>query len=265
MKPILKLESITVDRQGRTILCVDEWSLEAGQNWVLFGPNGAGKTTLLNLLTGYLWPSTGTVDVLGERLGEVDLSQLRRQIAIVSDPLRRMMHGELNGLSVLVTGARAHLNLFGPPSREEFNLAQETAEITSTTGLLNRPFEVMSTGERQRLMIARALMVRPRILILDEPAAGLDMSAREFVLQTVDHITKTKIPPVIVLTTHHVEEITPIFSHALLLKNGGVFGRGPTTKMFTSANISDLFDLPVRVTRRHGRFQSTILRGAETP
>ena len=265
MEPILKLENITVDRQGRTILFVDEWSLEAGQNWVLFGPNGAGKTTLLNLLTGYLWPSTGTVDVLGERLGEVDLSQLRRQIAIVSDPLRRMIRGDLDGLSVLVTGARAHLNLFGPPTEEEFHLAQEIAEITSTTALLNRSFEVMSTGERQRLMIARALMIRPRILILDEPAAGLDMAAREFVLQTVDHIARADESPIIILTTHHVEEITSTFTHALLLKNGKMFGRGPASKMFTSTNISALFDLRVRVTRRHGRFQSTILRKAEKP
>ena len=260
MKPILKLENITVDRQGRNILSVDEWILEAGQNWVLFGPNGAGKTTLLNLLTGYLWPTTGTVDVLGERLGEVDLSKLRRQIAIVSDPLRGMIHGELNGLSVLVTGARAHLNLFGPPTEEEFLLAQEIAELTNTTGLLGRTFEVMSTGERQRLMIARALMIRPRILILDEPAAGLDMAAREFVLLTVDHISRSNHAPVIVLTTHHVEEITPVFTHAMLLKNGKMFKRGPLNKMFTSKNITTLFDLPVRVSRRYGRFQSSILR-----
>ncbi len=265
MQPILKLENITVERQGHQILRVDDWSLEAGQNWVLFGPNGAGKTTLLNLLTGYLWPSTGTVDVLGKRLGEVDLSELRRQIAIVSDPLRRMIRGELDGLSVLVTGARAHLNLFGPPTPEEFHLAMETAEMTNTTALLGRSFEVMSTGERQRLMIARALMIQPQILILDEPAAGLDMAAREFVLQTVDHIARAKRPPVIVLTTHHVEEITPTFSHALLLENGRMFGCGSVSAMFTSSRISKLFGLPIRVTRRHGRFQSTILRKPQMP
>lgn len=258
MSPVLNMAGVEVERDGTRILHDLDWNVRSGEHWVLFGPNGAGKTTLLNLVTGYIWPTTGSVDVLGHRLGEVNLFELRRRIAVVSDPLRQMIHGDLAGSEVLVTGARAHLNLFGEATPVEREHARMVAEITGIEPLLDKPFRVMSTGERQRLMIARALMVRPRMLILDEPCAGLDLGAREFVLQTVGRIAANDRPPTIILTTHHVEEITPVFTHCLMLSHGGVFMSGPVDRVLTSRSVSRLFGLPIRVTRRGGRIGATI-------
>lgn len=258
MSPVLNMAAVEVEREGTRILHNLDWSIRSGEHWVLFGPNGAGKTTLLNLLTGYIWPTAGTVDVLGHRLGEVNLFELRRHIAVVSDPLHRMIHGDLTGANVLVTGARAHLNLFGEATPLEREHARMVAEITEISPLLDKPFRVMSTGERQRLMIARALMIRPRLLILDEPCAGLDLGAREFVLQTIGRITAHAKPPVIVLTTHHVEEITPAFTHCLMLSHGEVFMSGPVERVLTSRAVSRLFGMPIRVTRRDGRITASI-------
>jgi iron complex transport system ATP-binding protein len=254
MKPVLQLESVSFHRNGTAILRNVSWTVSQGENWVLFGPNGAGKTTLLNILTGYLWPSVGGVSVLGERLGEVDVAELRRHIAVVSEPLGKMMNPGLKGLEVLVTGAREHLNLFAPPSAEELRQAEHIAAATHAGSLLHREFGVMSTGERQRVLIARALMASPSLVILDEPCAGLDIAGREFVLRTIDAVASHDNPPATVLTTHHVEEISSAFGHALLIREGECFSAGPIARTLTTRNLTRVFGIPVRVTHRHGRW-----------
>lgn len=257
---IIALKDITFEREKRRILDSISWTVHRGENWVLYGPNGAGKTTLLNILCGYLWPTDGEVRVLRQRFGAVDLSQLRRRIAFVSEPLVRMIRPELVGAEVLITGGRAHLNLFEPPTSAELRHVVETAVETHTEDLLEKPFGAMSTGERQRLLIARALMRKPDIVILDEPCAGLDLAGREFVLHTIELVSRRRDAPTLLLTTHHVEEITEVFTHALLLRAGRVLASGPIHATLTSQHLSELFDLPIRVAFRHGRWSAFLKR-----
>jgi iron complex transport system ATP-binding protein len=253
LSDVIRLEGVTVERDGTAILQNLSWTVRAGENWVLFGPNGAGKTTLLQLLNGYLWPTRGTVEVLGRRLGQVDVRELRRSIALVSDALSGLLNRDLNGLEVIVTGARAHLNLFEPLTTAETLHARDLARLIHAGDLLEKSFSVMSTGERQRILIARALMARPRLVILDEPCAGLDLARREELLRTVTAAARSGTTKSVIFTTHHVEEIAGVFTHALLLSAGTAVAAGPINRVLTSANLTRAFGLPVNLIRRHGR------------
>jgi len=255
--PLLEVRNVHLQRDGTTILRDFSWRVKRGENWVVFGPNGAGKTSLLNVIQGYLWPSEGGVWVLGGRLGDgVDVRDLRTHIAVVSDAVKTMVHEELTGLEVLVTGARAHLNIFDPPKPEELELAQSMAEMTNIEPLLTKPFGVMSSGERQRVMITRALMLLPEIVVLDEPCAALDLAGREWVLQTIENIVSDPNAPTVLLTTHHVEEITPSFSHALLLRQGERYAAGPLQKVFTSEALTELFHIPLHLEQTGTRWRA---------
>jgi iron complex transport system ATP-binding protein len=256
---VICLKGVTVERGGTAILSDLSWTVRAGEHWVLFGPNGAGKTTVLQLLNGYLWPTAGTVEVLGHRLGCVDVRELRRSIALVSDALAGLLNRDLTGLEVIVTGARAHLNLFEPPAPAEVRHARDLADMIHAGDLLDKSFAVMSTGERQRILIARALMARPGLIILDEPCAGLDLARREELLRTIAAAARSDAARAIVFTTHHVEEIAPVFSHALLLASGVAASAGPIERVLTSANLSRAFGLPIRVLRRNGRLAAHAL------
>jgi iron complex transport system ATP-binding protein len=253
---VVALCDVTLERDHRTILDHVTWRINRGENWVLYGPNGAGKTTLLNIICGYIWPSDGEVRVLRHRFGTVDLGALRQRIAFVSEPLQRMIHPQLSGAEVLITGARAHLNLFEPPTAAELRHMAQVAGETHTTELLDKPFAAMSSGERQRILIARALMRRPDIVILDEPCAALDLAGREFVLHTVRLVASRLHAPTLILTTHHVEEITDVFTHALLLRDGRVWAAGPIDRTLTSHNLSAVFGLPIRLAHRDGRWSA---------
>lgn len=253
MSHVIRLEGVTVERDGIAILQNLSWTVRTGEHWVLFGPNGAGKTTLLQLLNGYLWPTCGTVEVLGRRLGQVDVRELRRSIALVSDALAGLLNRDLTGLEIIVTGARAHLNLFEPPTTAEVLHARDLAHLIHAGDLLEKPFSIMSTGERQRILIARALMARPGLIILDEPCAGLDLARREELLRTVSAAAHSGTAKAVIFTTHHVEEIAKVFSHALLLSAGTAVAAGPIGHVLTSANLTRAFGLPVNLIRRHGR------------
>lgn len=244
-----------MERDLTTILRDFHWTVEPGQHWVIFGPNGAGKTTVLNLALGYLWPTAGSVQLMGHVLGHVDLRELRKQVAVVSDAVRGMINPSMSGFETILTGPRAHLNLFDDPTREELTTAWDIVEMTQLPRpLLDRCFAVLSTGERQRILIARALAARPRILILDEPCAGLDLAGREFILKMIRQAASLPDPPTLLLTTHHVEEITPDFTHALLLKQGATHASGPIDQTFTSEHLSTLFDLPLQLHRHTNRY-----------
>ncbi|MCX7020571.1 MAG: ATP-binding cassette domain-containing protein [Candidatus Sumerlaeota bacterium] len=254
MKSILEISGLSVRRDHALLLDMVNWCIAPGENWVLFGPNGAGKTTLLSVITGYTWPTSGNVRVLGHQFGETDMQTLRRIVPIVSDSVGAGIHGNLSGLEVLITGARAHLNMFDPPSYGELRRAAEIAEMISAHTLLDIPYSVMSTGERQRLLIGRALMAYPHLLILDEPCAGLDIAGREFVLHTIHSVASSDKAPPLIMTTHHVEEITPAFTHALVLQKGRIFTRGTIGSVLTSRTLSDLFGISLRAHHRKGRW-----------
>jgi iron complex transport system ATP-binding protein len=258
--PLIHVSDVTVERDLTTILQDFNWSVSPGENWVIFGPNGAGKTSLLNVIQGYLWPTRGTVKVMGGTLGDgVDVREMRRLIPVVSESVRRMIHDYLTGLEVLITGARAHLDIFEPPIEAELAKAHALANATKIGPLLQKPFGVMSTGERQRVLITRALMGDPHVVVLDEPCTGLDLAGREWVLHTIDMIRASASAPSQLLTTHHVEEIAEGFTHALLIDKGRVFAAGSIDEIFTGENLGRLFDLNLQVTHANGRWAARSL------
>lgn len=232
-----------------------DWTVRRGEHWVILGPNGAGKTTLLSCLLAYVPPSKGTIDVLGERWGEYDWRKLRERVGIVSASLlTRIPDGEA-ALSVVVGGVHGQMGLRGEAiSEEERRGAMEHLRRVNAEALHDRRWGVLSQGERQRVLIARALMPQPALLIVDEPCAGLDPVARERFLQHLDELARDEDAPSLVLVTHHIEEITPAFTHVLMLKDGRSYATGPTSELVSDAALSEVFGADLRVERRGDRF-----------
>lgn len=254
---LFEMENVRIERDSTLILHDFNWSVKAGENWVIFGPNGAGKTSVLNTLQAYLWPTSGKVRVFGGTLGDgVNVFELRKQIAVVSESVRNLINANLTGMEVIVTGERTHLNIFSDITDEEKSRAQAMAEQTGVTALLDKPFRVMSTGERQRILITRALMDEPKIVVLDEPCTGLDFAGREWVLHTIERVARWENAPSLLLTTHHAEEMTTVFSHALLIKNGTSFAQGLMDDVFTGKNLSELFGMEIEAERIGNRWSA---------
>src|SRR6201996_2041179 len=218
-KPIFEVEKLRVERDA-VILHEVNWRVERGQHWVILGANGSGKTSLLSALTGYLMPPAGELSVLGQSYGQSDWRELRKHIGLVSSSVRQMMHDEEPALETVISGKYAMIDFWGRASARDRAEARRILEQIECSYLAERPWLVLSQGERQRVLIGRALMARPRLLILDEPAAGLDPAAREHFLQFLQRIGQRPDAPTLVFVTHHVEEIMPVFSHVLILKNG---------------------------------------------
>lgn len=231
----------------------------SGEHWVILGANGSGKTSLLAALTGYLMPTAGEISALGQRYGETDWRELRTRIGLVSSSLRQMMNDAEPALLTVAGGKFAMIDFWGEPNRGDRCQARSLLELVEAGHLADREWGVLSQGERQRVLIARALMSRPRLLILDEPCAGLDPAAREHFLQFVNTLARRADSPALVLVTHHVEEITPVFTHALLLAEGKVAAGGPRKRVLTSTNLSAVFKCPVRLVRRQDRLRLEVI------
>ncbi|MBM3901202.1 MAG: ABC transporter ATP-binding protein [Verrucomicrobia bacterium] len=251
--PILDVSGLTIIRDGTRILDRVSWRVEPGEHWVLIGANGSGKTSLLSALIGYLMPTEGEMELLGCRFGESDWRELRCRIGLVSSSLRQMMADTEPALLSVVGGRYAMIDLWGEPTRSDRREALRLLERVEAAHLKDRPWAVLSQGERQRVLIARALMACPQLLILDEPCAGLDPVAREHFLQFLERLSRQPDAPSLVLVTHHVEEITPLFTHALLLSGGRVVAAGPRKTALRSETLSRMFGSPVRLKSRSGR------------
>lgn len=256
--PVLDIHGLSIHRDGTAILRDVSWRVMPGEHWVILGPNGCGKTSLLAALTGYFMPTSGDIDLLGERYGESDWRQLRLQVGIVSSSIRQMMADSEPALETVASGKHAMIDFWGRPGPADRRRARELLDQVECLHLERRPWAVLSQGERQRVLIARALMARPRLLILDEPCAGLDPVARELFLGFVQRLASTEGGPSLVLVTHHVEEIVPCFTHALLLRGGTVVASGPLEESLRSGPVSAAFGAPVRVLRRKGRMALAI-------
>src|SRR6478736_3102177 len=229
-------------RRGRTTILHDvNWRVNQKEHWVVLGANGSGKTSLLSALTGYLMPTSGAISVLGETYGESDWRELRKKVGLVSSAVRQMMADDELALETVISGKYAMIDFWGQPSRADQREAKHWLRQVECSYLIERPWRVLSQGERQRVLIARALMARPALLILDEPCAGLDPAAREQFLQFLERIGKNGQGPTLVLVTHHVEEIMPLFSHVLLLQAGRSIAAGPRDAVLTSAALSRVF------------------------
>ncbi len=246
--PVLAIRGLTV-RRGRTLLDRLDWTIRRGEHWALLGPNGCGKTSLLAALTGYLTPTAGEVRVLGEEHGRSDWRELRRRLGFVSNSLIRRIAPDQPAVDIVASGPAAELNTWHRPPPRERAAALRVLRRWRCADLADRPWGVLSQGERQRVLIARALHARPALLLLDEPCAGLDPIARQRLLELVEREARRRGGPSIVLVTHHVEEITPAFSHVLLLRAGATVASGPIRETLTSAQLGRAFGAPVRLRR----------------
>lgn len=253
-KPILEVAQLRIERDGTVILRDVNWRVQRGEHWVILGANGSGKTSLLSALTGYLMPTSGEVSVLGETYGESDWRELRKKIGLVSSSVRQMMADEEPALETVASGEYAMIDFWGRVSRAEKSRALKLLRQVECEYLAARPWRVLSQGERQRVLIGRALMAKPRVLILDEPCAGLDPAAREHFLQFIQRLGAQKNSPTLVLVTHHVEEMMPAFSHVLILKNGTVLAMGNKMQVMTSKNLSRAFAAQMKLEFSRGRY-----------
>jgi iron complex transport system ATP-binding protein len=255
--PAVQLEAVAVVRDGNALLDDITWTVRAGERWALLGPNGSGKTTLLRVAGSALWPTRGTVDILGERLGTVDMRLLRQRIAVVSAAVTRALRPTLSALDVVLTGRHAALetwwNEYSDEDRAEADRLLHEAGFGGAA-FDQRPFGLLSEGERQQVLLARALMGSPELVLMDEPAAGLDLGARERLIGRLAALAEDPSVPPLVLVTHHAEEIPPGVTHAALLQGGRMLVSGPIDEVFNSATVSECFGVPVTVNRSEGRW-----------
>nr|WP_229688093.1 ABC transporter ATP-binding protein [Micromonospora yangpuensis] len=252
---VVSLDGVGVRRSGTALLHDVDWRVELDERWVVLGPNGAGKTTLLNLAGGRLYPTTGTAHVLGERIGRTDLNELRTRIGLSTAALAERVPAEERVSDVVVTAAWSVVGRW----REEYDTGDERRarallEQLGVGSLADRAYGTLSEGERKRVQIARALMTDPELLLLDEPAAGLDLGGREDLVARLAELAQDPDAPALVLVTHHVEEIPPGFTHALLLRDGQVVAQGLLDQTLTADNLSKTFGLPLTVDRHGARF-----------
>ena len=251
---ILTIRDLTIRRGSVRILDRVSWSVAPGQHWVILGANGSGKTSLLSALTGYLSPTSGDITVLGQTFGESDWRDLRTRVGLVSSSIRQMIPDHEPALTTVISGRYAMIDYWGRVKREDRTAAQRLLVSVEAKNLTDRPWGVLSQGERQRILIARALMARPPLLILDEPCAGLDPLARENFLAFLTRLGAKKRAPALLFVTHHVEEIIPLFTHTLLLRAGRLLASGENKTVLTTARLAATFDAPLRLTHSRGRY-----------
>lgn len=251
----LAFESVYLDRPGLSVLSAVDWNVARDERWIVLGPNGSGKTTLFELASGYLHPTSGTVDILGSRLGRVDVRVLRRRIGVVSSSLSKKIIPGVSASEVVISGRDGALEpWWGRYSGTDHRRAAELLADAGIAEVAARGFGALSEGERQRVLLARALMSEPELLLLDEPAAGLDMGARERLLAYLGAVAGDGDSPTTVMVTHHVEEVPHGFSHGLLLRDGRVVAKGPLEEVLTAQALSDTFGVHVEVKRNSGRW-----------
>lgn len=256
--PIIEISGLRVERDI-AILKGISWRVECGEHWVVLGPNGSGKTSLLAVMTGYMPLTEGTISLLGETYGRSDWRDLRKRVGIVSSAIQQMMPGHEAALQTVVSGKSAMIGLWGEAEDGgDRARALEILRMVEAEELRERRWIHLSQGERQRVLIGRALMARPELLILDEPCAGLDPVARELFVGFVDRLAHDPGSPAMILVTHHVEEITPCFTHVLVLKRGRVLAAGPRERVMTSEILSEAFDARVTLARNEGRYRLTV-------
>ncbi|PWU09779.1 MAG: ABC transporter [Verrucomicrobia bacterium] len=257
MSAILRVHDLSLSRSGFLILDHISWQVQPEENWVILGANGSGKTSLLKVLVGYLPPTSGSVSVLDQSFGHSDWHELRKAVGIVSSGIANLMHSEDTALEIVVGGKSATIGSWKGITKAERNSALDLLKSVKIAHLAFKRWELFSQGERQRVLIARALMARPKILILDEPCAGLDPAAREeFLIFLNQQATSAQAIPLL-FVTHHVEEVIPCFTHALVLKAGRVLSAGSLSEL-NSAILSDAFSHNVSLRRKNRRFTLTM-------
>jgi iron complex transport system ATP-binding protein len=261
MNDVLEFAGVSVVRGRKTLLDNVDWQVKEGERWVILGPNGAGKTTLLQIAGARLHPTRGVAGILEEVMGSVDVFELRPRIGLASAALANQIPEQETVLNVVVTASYGVTGRWREAyekqdERRAFRLLGQWGMST----FLNRRFATLSEGERKRVQIARALMADPELLLLDEPGAGLDLAGREDLVHRLSQLAAAEDAPALVLVTHHLEEVPPGFTHAMLLREGGVVAQGPIGEVLTEENLSAAFDMPLEVKNDGGRYTAVARR-----
>lgn len=261
MSNVLRFSDVTYVRNGRPILGGVDWEVEETDRWVILGPNGAGKTTLLRLATANDYPTTGTVEILGQRLGTFDIWEFRNRLGFASTATAKRIPADETVRNLVLTAA------YGVEGRwneqyDDLDVRQADRVLAEwqLTELADHPFGTLSDGERKRAMIARAVMTDPELLLLDEPSASLDLGARERLLHMLSGFALSPMSPAMIMVTHHVEEIPPGFTHVLLLSDGKVQSAGPIRETLTAENLSATFGMTFELQEENGRY-AAVARG----
>src|SRR4051794_965167 len=255
MTLVLDLAEVVVRRGQKHLLDDVTWEIAEGERWIVLGPNGAGKTTLLQVIAGQLHPTSGWAAILGEALGETDVSELRTRVGLASAALAdRLPRGEIVRDVVLT----ASYGMVGRWREKYTDLDRQRAEVLlralGVMHLADRTYGTLSEGERKRVQIARAMMPDPELVLLDEPAAGLDLGGREDLVRRLSKLARDPKAPMMVLVTHHVEEVPDGFTHAMLLRRGSVLAAGPIGEVFTERNLSRCFGVQLEIEYRQNRW-----------
>lgn len=259
---ILNIRGVSWRRKDKLILNQVSWQIHSGEHWCLVGLNGSGKTTLLNIINGYIWPTEGTVTVLGHTYGQVRIPEFRKRIGWVSSSLKERFHVHEATEEIVLGGKFATIGLHDEVGQEDIHKAIELMAKLGCEGLRGREFATLSQGEQQKILIARALIAGPDILILDEPCTGLDLLAREQLLSMIDTLTQQENGPALIYVTHHIEEILSGFTHTLLLKQGEVYDAGVSSEIVTTEALSGFFEVPIEVHER-GKRKWAVLNNKE--
>jgi len=255
--PAIEIREVTYALNGKKIIANVSWKVERGEHWAILGPNGAGKTTLLKIICGYLWPNAGgEVRRQGQKL--LDLRQLRRSIGWVTSTLPSTIPPEEAVLDTVLSGKYAQIGLvklpWEVPSKGDYETALQHLEELKCAELAGMKFGSLSQGEQQKVLIARARMTKPYLIILDEPCSGLDPGARELFLASLQAMGTIKGAPSLIYVTHHIEEIMPAFKKTLILKEGKVMASGHTEAIIKDQVIEELYGISLKIIRRNGRY-----------
>lgn len=256
---IIEMENVSWRRGSNNILQNINWRVEQGEHWAVMGLNGSGKTTLLNIINGYIYPSSGEVTVLGKRFGKCNLQELRKEIGWVSSSLQENLYKNETALEIVLSGKNATIGLVHTPEKEDEVNGERLLDKLGCSHLIDRPYRTFSQGEKQKVIIARALINNPKLLILDEPCTGLDILAKEQLLATIDRLSREKNAPTLIYVTHRIEEILPTFKNILMLRRGKVYKVGSTREILTDFNLTDFLETPVQVTWYNSRPQMRLL------
>lgn len=249
-------DHVSIRIGGVPILHEVSWDVPRGARVALLGPNGSGKTTLLRLITGYRFPTTGTMTVLGEELGQTNLDELRLRVGLLDPNIEHLAKERLRAIEVVLSGFFGHLCIdFDVPTNSQIASAHAMLADVGLESHADQVFATLSTGEQRRVLLARALASDPELLILDEPTAGLDLLAREMLLATVDRVIRLRPEMTVLVVTHHLDELMPETSDILLLTNGRVAAQGAPSSVLTNEILTEVFQVPVTVNQTSGRWQ----------
>lgn len=256
--PTLRVQGIEF-RRGRGILKGIDWTVEQGQHWCMLGPNGCGKTSLINIITGYDSATDGTIEIDGAKFGDNDWREVRKRVGIVASTLTTFLESGEPVVDVVASGRDAKLNLWEEPPETLRKEARALLKRSGISYLAASLWGPLSQGEKQKVLICRAMMAKFKVLILDEPCAGLDPVAREHFLQWLQQLSQKPGAPSMIMVTHHVEEILPCMSHVIVLKSGEVLAAGPKDEILTSERLSEAYGASVSLHLRGQRYQLSVL------